>query len=294
LAFSRAAIFVEIEARSVERDSRNTNEDIREAFGFSLEIGIMLRSSDRSIGLAVDATDGEIGTIKDFYFDDYFWRIRYIVVDLGNWLVGRQVLISPEAIAEFEDGSVRTVLSKEQVRHSPDIDTAKPITRQHEEEVRRYFSWPYYWNYDTSRHPEQSRINTTPVEEGASEGEKDTKGEIPNAEESQLHLQSIKEIKGYRIRAIDHDIGHVDDFIFDDNAWALRYFVIDTRNWLPGKHVLAACPWVERIEWNVSKITFPVTRERIRSAPEYHRSEPITKAYETALFQHYDKPGYWG
>ena len=107
----------------------------------------MLRSIKQLYGDELRATDGEIGHIKDFYFDDQNWAVRYVVVDTGTWLSGRLVLISPHVFTNFDlDGVRRGVnLTRKQIENSPDFDSEKPVSRQYEDEYYRYYGWPTYW-----------------------------------------------------------------------------------------------------------------------------------------------------
>jgi len=101
----------------------------------------MQKSTKELKGYAIDATDGDIGKVDDFYFDDKSWTIRYLVVDTGNWLLGRKVLLSPIAVgkADFSSGRFNVTLTKKQVEESPSIDTDKPVSRQHETSYHDYY-----------------------------------------------------------------------------------------------------------------------------------------------------------
>ncbi|MEO8766933.1 MAG: PRC-barrel domain-containing protein, partial [Nitrosospira sp.] len=107
----------------------------------------MLRSIKDLEGFAAEATDGLIGHVKDFYFDDEAWTIRFLVVETGAWLEGRKVLISPVAIGvpDWVRRLLPVSVTREQVRKSPDVDSQKPISRQHEVENYAYYGFPYYW-----------------------------------------------------------------------------------------------------------------------------------------------------
>lgn len=107
------------------------------------------------------------------------------------------------------------------------------------------------------------------------------------------HLRSTDNVMGYKIQASDGEIGHVEDFIIDDEIWAIRYLVIDTRNWLPGKKVLVSTHWIERVCWDESKVFVNLLRESIRQSPEYTEESLITRDYETGLHHHYNRQGYW-
>ena len=236
-------------------------------------------------GYRLDSLDGEIGKVKDFYFDDRYWTIRYLVVDTGTWLASRQVLVSPHALGPVnpEAHHIAVNLTKKQIEGSPSLDSDKPVSRQFEEEYYGYYGWPVYWSgpdmwgsYPTIvPDPEQWR---KPTEAG--------KAWDP-------HLRSMHDVSGYHIQAADGEIGHVADFVIDDASWAIRYLIIDTQNWWPGKKVLVAPQWIDRVSWIESKVFINLTRESIQRSPEYSEDALITREYETGLYRHYDRRGYW-
>jgi hypothetical protein len=239
-------------------------------------------------GLAIHATDGELGTVDEFYFDDETWAIRYLTVETGGWLGGRQVLISPFSILHTDWPAKRldVALTKKQVQNSPDINTHQPVSRQHEAEYNLYYGYPYYWGgpymWGPAYYPGEWATAPTELMPDT------TRGESPDS-----HLRSTKAVTGYRIDATDGEIGHVDGFVLDDEAWAIRYIEVATRNWLPGKKVLVSPAWIERVSWMDSEVYIALSREAIESAPEYLRSRPLTREYENRLYAHYGRPPYW-
>jgi uncharacterized protein YrrD len=229
--------------------------------------------------------DGEIGRVKEFYFDDYHWTIRYLVVDTGNWLAGRQVLISPHALGSVnkEERSVSVDLTKQQIEDSPPLDRHKPVSRQFEESYYGYYGWPAYWygSFTWGTTPDIVRNR-----QERRESVKREKGRDP-------HLRSTKYVSGYYVKATDGEIGHVDDFIIDDETWAIRYLVIDTGNWWPGKRVLISPRWIERVSWDDSSVFVKVLRDAVKQSPEYTEESLLTRDYETGLHRHYNRQGYW-
>ena len=236
-------------------------------------------------GYAMDSLDGEIGKVKEFYFDDKHWAIRYLVADTGNWLTGRQVLISPYALADAnkEEQQIAIDLTKKQLEDSPSLDSDKPVSRQFEEAYYEYFGWPMYWAgpYIWGLYPYIARKRE--------EGEESTQGE----KAWDPHLRSTHDVSGHHIQAADGEIGHVEDFIIDDETWAIRYLIIDTKNWWPGKKVLVSPQWIERVSWSESKIFVNLSSETIKQSPEYTEESLLTRDYETGLHRHYDRQGYW-
>jgi sporulation protein YlmC with PRC-barrel domain len=224
----------------------------------------MQRTIRNLIGNNLDATDGEIGEVEDFYFDDETWTIRYLVVKTGNWLSGRKVLISPDAMLQFSWGSgiFPVALTMEQVRKSPDIDTEKPVSRQEEEKLTNYYPWQPYWR--TGFYPGSlwGVIQSTPVLNPASIGEPAT---IRRSKE-ELHLRSCQKVTRYHIHALDGDIGHLNDFVLDDQTWQISYLIVDTHNWIGGKKVLVAVRHIKGVQWGNSKVAVDITVETIKNS----------------------------
>ena len=249
----------------------------------------MLRSINDLKGTRIDATDGDIGHVEEFYFDDEKWAIRYMVVDTAAWIFGRKVLISPYSVESLDwNDKVRVNLSKDQIKNSPDVDTTAPISRVYEREHNRYYGIPHYWGgtgmWGGAAYP-------APIPVGVDVGREVTEAERRAAENS--HLRSSKEVTGYDIRAVDDSIGHVEDFIMEDDSWAIRYVVVDTGNVFSGRKVLIAPEWVESTDWSRSDMFVKLTRDQIENAPEYDPSTPIERPYEESLHRHYGRESYW-
>ena len=229
----------------------------------------------------LEATDGELGAVEDLYVDDRNWKVRYLVVRTGGWLLGRQVLIAPLSVREVDDTAhaLRVNLTREQIEHSPSIDRAKPVSRAYEEAYYRHFGLPPYW--DTIPGPwEPLTLNTgmmpPTVEQTAS----------PYAP-SHPYLRSATDMIGHDIRAEDGAIGHVEDLIVDDEDWVVRYIEVDTKNWLPGKKVLVQTSRIHHMSWPERSVALTLKRQAIESAPAYDPTRLITPDYEVQLFKHY-------
>lgn len=237
----------------------------------------------RMIGCSIRATDGDLGIVDEFYFDDKTWMIRYMVVETGNWLSGRKVLLSPLAFGkpELESGMIAANLTCAEVSSSPDIDTEKPIYRQHEAELHEHYQWPSPGGYGGS-------FGNIPLPLSAGETLVEPKSSMPGHPDDP-HLRSTRQVTGYRIHATDGEIGHVEDFILDDESWTIRFLVVDTRNWLPGKKVLLSPQWIDRVEWADSSVHFDLTRESVKNSPEFDPSKPVNRDYEAYLYDHYKR-----
>ena len=245
----------------------------------------MRRSLNDLIGYTIRANDGDIGTVSEFYFDDNGWTIRYLVVDTGGWLSGRKVLISPIALAkpDWESRTFPVKLTKEQVLNSPSIDTDKPVSRQHETELHGYYGWPIYWGSG----PVFGGVQASPLMMMETVKEDEAPPEEP---ESDTHLRSTSQVTGNHIEATDGEIGHVEDFIVDEETWAIRYLLVDTRNWLPGRRVLVSPRWIKRVSWAESRVFVDLTRDAIKNSPEFDPRKPVTFDYEGKLHDYYGWP----
>jgi hypothetical protein len=247
----------------------------------------MLRNITQLKGLTIRATDGDLGTVDEFYFDDETWTIRYLTVETGGWLGGRPVLISPISVilADWQAKRLDVALTKKQVENSPNIDTHKPVSRQHEAAYFGYFGYPYYWGgpYGPAFYPVGAPVPMNAPREGLA----DISGSVDT------HLRSTEGVTGYYIEATDGEIGHVKGFVVDDEAWTIRYMEVATRNWWPGKKVLVSPAWIQRVSWGESKVFVRLTREAIQNGPEYIDSKPVTREYEDRLYSHYGQPPYW-
>jgi hypothetical protein len=255
----------------------------------------LLRRVDDLHGFGVQAVDGDAGTVRDLYFDDQEWIIRYLVVDTGGWLGGREVLISPLAVEEtrWDEEKLLVTLTKSQVEHSPDIDLDKPVSRQQIVDLHEYYGWPGYWGGSMTMGTATPGVYPMIIA-GADEVEEEMKEEGPSEKyRGDPHLRSARVVSGYDIVAVDGEIGHVEDFFVSDVEWVIRYLLVDTRDWLPGREVLLAPQWIEDVDWAETAVHVALTRDQVESSPEYDPEEPLGRDYEVRLHEHYGYRGYW-
>ncbi len=255
----------------------------------------MLRTAKDLHGYSLRAHDGDIGKVHDVYFDEDAWTVRYVVVDTGGWLPGRKVLVSPIAIMRVDSDarSLAVDVNREQVKNSPDVNADAPVSRQNQAELHDYFRWPYYWTAGPYEGP--GAYMGGAAESGATGATPPAAGVHPMTTQlgGDPHLHSARTVFGYGVNAQDGDMGRVHDIVFDDEGWVLRYFVVDTGAWLPGKKVLVALPWITRVAWEQSAIEVDLARDAIGRAPEYDSSRPVDRDYEIRLFEHYSREDYW-
>jgi sporulation protein YlmC with PRC-barrel domain len=257
----------------------------------------MLRSAKELQGYSIYATDGEaVGDVEAFFFDDESWKVRYLVAKAGGLLVNREVLIAPEFV-ESVDRDVRTLytgLTRKQVENSPGVEADRPVADQQEIAYYDHYGVPPYWGNGW----EPATGAAGPAYTGAYlptpgfvlEPEA---GETVYERRGDPHLRSTREVAGYHIGATDGETGHVEDFIVDGEDWAIRYVVVDTRNWLPGRKVLVSPRWIPGVSWRRREVYVNLTRDEIKSAPEWDPDAPLDREYETRLYEHYGRPPYW-
>jgi hypothetical protein len=227
----------------------------------------MLQNIKDLYGIKLAATDGEIGKIKDFYFDDQRWAVRYLVADTGSWLTGRLVLISPHALGIFdrEKKQLHVNLTRDQIEKSPSIGTHLPVSRQYERDYYTYYGWPTYWTGDliwgtygfpvVDSQPPGAPLHHSHIHHG------DTHRDDP-------HLRSAQVIKGYDIQAADDSIGSVTSFLVDDKSWAVGELVVETGHWYASKEILISPSKIERISFAESKVFVNLTRADIQRTAE--------------------------
>ena len=226
----------------------------------------MLRSIKQLYGDKLGASDGEIGHVKDFYFDDQNWAVRYLVADTGSWLPGRQVLISPHSLGRLDQAGkiLRVNLTRKQIENSPSIESHKPVSRQYEEEYYRYYGWPYYWQggalWGLSGFPIlELPSKPLPGEPATASG--------PEPERADAHLRSAQAVNGYHIKASDGIIGHICDFMMDDQSWAIGQLVIKIGHRFSGQEMEIPTKNVDRISWDESTVFAHLTKEASGETP---------------------------
>lgn len=254
----------------------------------------MLQAAKKFISIKVQCLDGECGHIRDIYFDDDKWTVRYFLLDTGKWLPGELVLVSPLAVDEidFKNKILEINLTREQIEKSPKPSEHKPISRQMEEKYANYYDYPLYWpgsgiwpavGYDLAYYASFKNHRISDAEK---------KDESQEVKKEDRHLRTINETKGYFIEAINSRFGHVEDFVIDDETWELRYLVVDTINWWPSKSVIISPQWVKNIDWAESKIVLNLEKEKIKNSPTYSE-ENLDRDYEINLYDYYQEPKYW-
>ena len=223
----------------------------------------MLQNIKELYGNKLAASDGDIGQVMDFYFDDKTWVIRYLVADTGSWLTGRLVLLSPHAFGKLDlvENTLQVKLHKKQIENSPSIESHKPVSRQYEIEYYRYYGWPAYWDGSA-----MWGLGGFPVVMPPSKDELEAQQKYHHRDDK--HLRSTNAVNGYHIHTPDGPIGHVTGFLVDDRSWAIRELVVEAGHWYAGKEILIAPNDVERISYEDSTVFVNLNKETIQRTAE--------------------------
>ena len=249
----------------------------------------MLRKASAIDGYAIAASDGRIGTVNDILFDDASWLIRWLVADTGKWLSGRKVLLPPSVLGQLDPKGreFAVSLTMRQVEDSPDIDTERPVSRQIETNIYDYYGWHPYWGagrfmggygYGGGAMPVSPVPDFRLLEEDIAAAQRS---------DDDPHLRSSEAVTGYHVHASDGEIGHVEDFLVEDADFSIRYLVVDTKNWWPGKTVLISPRSAREIDWTNNLVHLNVDRRRVKDSPAYGASATIDLAYEKDFHDHY-------
>lgn len=252
----------------------------------------MNRNIKNLVGFNLKETDGEIGNIEDFYFDDITWKVRYMVVRTGNWFTGRKVLISPKSLQKVDWGNEEflVALTQEQIKNSPDIDTEKPVSRQQEEQLYSYYPWGSYWGSDPEEHAD-GIFGAMPSDLYYSNMQSSEVQNIVKVENGDHHLRSTDNVTGYKIHATDGEIGKVVDYIVDDMNWKINYLVVETGSWLDSRKILLPVQWIKEVNWDNSLVLVNVTTDEVKNSPEFNIDDVLDEPYERSLYDYYGKPG---
>jgi hypothetical protein len=250
----------------------------------------MLRSMKDMEGYSIGATDGIIGHVTDFYFDDEAWVIRYLVVKTGDEEPQRKVLISPIAIGQpnWSEKIFPVAISRSQVRNSPDIDADKPVSRQQEMGYLGYYGYGTYWGggglWGAGMYPDILQAGLQA---------KRTSSDNRNAHHDDPHLRSGNAVMRYYVHASDGDIGHVEGLLVDERSWAIRYLIVNTSNWWVGHQVIISPEWIEDVSWSESTVSLDLTRKAVKESPPYDSTATLDREGEVRIHKHYGRSGYW-
>ncbi|MBU1295340.1 MAG: PRC-barrel domain-containing protein [Gammaproteobacteria bacterium] len=270
----------------------------------------MLRSMNDLEKYTIAASDGHVGMVKDVLFDDLTWVVRYFVVETGLWLMHRKVLISPISIQKPNrwEHILPVLITTDQVKNSPKIDTDQPVSRQHEMDYLGFYGYPNYWGgtglwaggmypylmypgYIDSLNGDEEIHKAEVAHQAVYDAENQENQE--NHQNKDPNLRSCQAIIDYHVHAKDGDIGHIAEILVEENTWAVRYLVINTSNWWGGHQVLISPEWIKDIDWLDESLTIDLTRQLVKDSPEYNSTEQINRHQEAEMYEHYGLTGYW-
>ncbi len=221
----------------------------------------MLQSIQKRYGEKLRATDGEIGHVKDFYFDDKSWTVRYLVADTGGWLPGRWVLIPTQALGHlYPEGKVLLVnLTRQQIEDSPSIAEHEPVSRQHEEEYHRHYGFPYY----AESWPLWGLAGYPVVAPPPPESEAEQRG-------ADSHLRSARVVASYNVETSDGEVADIIDLLIDGRTWGIREILIECGHWWAGKKAIVPTEKVSRIDYDQATVYVNLTKDAMENASEQH------------------------
>jgi uncharacterized protein YrrD len=252
----------------------------------------MIRSQSEISGYAIHATDGLIGAVSDILFEDTTWLVRWLVIDTGDWLVGRKVLLPLSALAHVNHigHQFNVKLTRQQVKDCPNLGTDQPVSRQMETSLYNYYDWSPYWD-DGSHLGMVGYMGfggslVAPPSLGLMQLEEKIDNKRPSRDDPTL--RSVKEVIGYHIDADNGEIGRVDNVLVEDEDWSVHYLVVDTKNWWPGNKVLISPLSVREIRWADRMVSLSVNRQRVKDSPAYDPSMTVDSIYEGVFHKHYD------
>lgn len=227
-------------------------------------------------GAAIQALDGDIGSVDDFYFDDERWVVRYVLVDTGHWLPGRRVVISIMSLLmpDWEGRRLPVTLTREQVRHSPDLMSHPEVSRTLEAELLSYYGFPFYWAGD-------ALWGSVAIPSLAAESAVGPLPMPPGDRADEVHLHSSRDLVGYHLHARDGEIGHVDDMLIDPATWEINGLLVDTSNWIGGRSVVITPSSIGRVDWGGRHVRINLSRETIAAAPEYGSADEVRESHRT-------------
>jgi hypothetical protein len=246
----------------------------------------MLKPATQTNGCGIAAADGHIGHVSDVLFDDQTWMVRWIVVECGSWLMRRNVLLPPLALGHLDlvarEFSVR--LSKKHISDSPNIDTDKSVTRHMEGSVYNHYGWTPYWNtgFYFGGGGYLGGALGAPYLMPTDAAVKTDQGDPDDP-----HLRSANTVVGYHIEATDGVIGHVEDLLLEDADWSLRYLIVNTKNWWPGKKVMILPSSIKHIDWSDRLVLIDVDRNKVQNSPAFSDFSGVDRSFDQAIDRHY-------
>lgn len=234
--------------------------------------------------------DGEAGEIKDALYDERDWVLRYVVVETGGWLSGRELLIPPSVLGAPDSArrEFPVSMTRDQLSNSPPREAGEDITRRHEEDLYRYYGWEPYWVPEGAMGPLPGTVMVESPEEAA-----ETQTAVLEERHAEPRLRSIKDTLGFKVHGVDEDLGKVDNFLMDDETWDVRYVVLNTGGLFKSRRVPISVRWINNLDWENHALHLDLGKKDVHDSPDWDESLPLPRQYEVDLHSHYGRPGYW-
>ncbi len=234
--------------------------------------------SIKSIGAySVHCTDGELGVLEAFHFDDRTWSIRYLVININSLLNPKRVLLLPTAAYElsWSDHSIKVNLNKKQVMNATPYSADLPVSVQHELLDRKNFHTLYLSDPWSGSVLPMWFPNTDKAGELV---------EVIGDEDLRCTSMTI----GYKVMASDKQAGKVVDMILDDHEWKIKYLVVDTNGFLPLGDVLLSVKHVDGFVTDDEIISIDISSDELKHCPKYDSNAPVNRDY---VMKYYDYEG---
>jgi len=248
----------------------------------------MIISSKQLTHFSIHALDDKVGGIRDILFDDETFTVRYLVADTNTWLpLSRKVVISPISVKQLDEDSesVHINMTVDTLKNSPSIDEHKPVSREYEENLFKYFGYGYYW-IGPGAWGEFAHPNELVELQRAEESETETPKKSTN------HLRAVVEVGGYEVATTTDNVGHISNFVIDTESWKIIMLVVDTNNWLPGGKHLALLPRdIESIDWAAHSVVVNLSHDELVDRPEVESEKISEEGYVPMLCEQLNKNG---
>ena len=248
----------------------------------------MTISSKQLTPFSIHALDDKVGGIRDILFDDETFTVRYLVADTNTWLpLSRKVVISPISVKQLDEDSesVHINMTVDTLKNSPSIDEHKPVSREYEENLFKYFGYGYYW-IGPGAWGEFAHPNELVELQRAEESETETPKKSTN------HLRAVGEVGGYEVATTTDNVGHISNFVIDTESWKIIMLVVDTNNWLPGGKHLALLPSdIESIDWAAHSVVVNLSHDELVDRPEVESEKISEEGYVPMLCEQLNKNG---
>ncbi|MCM3399368.1 MULTISPECIES: PRC-barrel domain-containing protein [Oceanobacillus] len=244
----------------------------------------MMRLTSQLKQFNIHATDGELGKIKDFYFDDRNWEIRYAIVDTRKWLPGRKVLLSPNSFIEVDETneSVNVEFDKLMIRNSPPVPENEDLTKDKENHLIDYFGWNSYTD-NALPHAERGLLGTFPIiglenERPPEEPHLNRNGRY---HEHDNYLRSEEETNDFKVHAKDGKIGRIVDMIYDTSQWIIEYIVVrSSKSIVENEFYIFHTRQINTVDWFEKDLYINDSLEGILNNKPFQQKEEILVSFE--------------